>query len=94
MKDIQRANPTLSSRENQDLLEVEKQQASDNRYAQHFAPTAADPNIGRAVAASARRWASNRSPADQVLRWLWQRADYGIDPLSQPKIDVVGEVNS
>lgn len=45
LKDIQRANPDLSSREIQDLLEVEKRQASDTQYAQHFAPTAADPYV-------------------------------------------------
>lgn len=45
LKEIQRANPTLSSREIQDLLAVEKQKASDSEYAQYFAPTEIEPYV-------------------------------------------------
>ncbi|HKV19119.1 MAG TPA: hypothetical protein VJR50_08795 [Mycobacterium sp.] len=45
LKDIQRANPQMSSREIQSALEAEKQEASDNRYADAFAATNVDPYV-------------------------------------------------
>lgn len=44
-KEIQRANPHLSSREIQDLLAVEKQKFSDGEHAQYFASTEIEPYV-------------------------------------------------
>lgn len=45
LKDIQRANPHLSSREIQDELERQKQTASDAEYAQLFADEEVEPYV-------------------------------------------------
>lgn len=45
LKEIQQAHPEMSSKEIQNLYEVDKQNALDNQHAEHFAETSIEPYV-------------------------------------------------
>ena len=45
LKELQQANPDRSSRELQQMLDSEKQAATDSEYTDHFAPTAVETYV-------------------------------------------------